>query len=37
MDPNACTIILLQQKSPFYISDNEDVFTLLESVFGHGK
>lgn len=39
MDPQTCTIILLKQTNPFYISDNDEDTTvaLLKSVFGHGK
>ncbi|CAO0791604.1 unnamed protein product [Mucor circinelloides] len=44
MDPQTCTIILLKQTNPFYISDHDDTFNkeseeaekdILQTSFGH--
>lgn len=37
MDPQTCTIILLKQANPYFIPDNDQDITLLESIFGHGN
>lgn len=46
MDPQTCTIILLKQTNPFYISDHDDTFNkeseeaekdILQTSFGHGN
>lgn len=46
MDPQTCTIILLKQTNPFYISDHDDAFDkqaeqaetdILQKSFGHGN
>lgn len=40
MDPQTCTIILLKQTNPFYITDNDEqdvTISLLKNSFGHGN
>jgi hypothetical protein len=39
MDPQTCTIILLKQTNPFYISDHDDINEddILQKSFGHGN